>query len=44
MKHILFSLSLVFSSLLSISQIDILWDDDPGVIYNGQTINIIKDY
>lgn len=44
MKHILFSLNLVFSSLLSISQIDILWDDDPGVIYNGQTINIVKDY
>ena len=44
MKHILFSLGLVFSSLFSISQINILWDDDPGTIYNGQTINIIKDY
>ena len=44
MKHILFSLSLVFSSLFSISQINVLWDDDPGVIYNGQTINIVKDY
>ena len=44
MKHILFSLSLVFSSLFSISQINVLWDDDPGVVYNGQTINIVKDY
>lgn len=44
MKHILISISLAFSSLFSISQINVLWDDNPGVIYNGQTINIIKDY
>ena len=44
MKYIIISLSIIFSSLISIGQIDILWDDDPGVIYNGQTINIVKDY
>lgn len=44
MKHILISLLFIFSSLFCIGQIDILWDDDPGVIYNGQTINIVKDY
>ena len=44
MKLILISLSFIFSSLFCICQIDILWDDDPGVIYNGQTINIVKDY
>ena len=44
MKHILFTLTFVLSTLFSISQINVLWDDDPGVVYNGQTINIVKDY
>ena len=44
MKYIIITVSIIFSSLISISQINILWDDDPGVIYNGQTINIVKDY
>ena len=43
MKHIFFTLTLVLSHLLTISQINILWDDYPGIVYNGQTININKD-
>ena len=44
MKHILFTLTIVFFSLFSFSQINVLWDDNPGVVYSGQTINIVKDY
>ena len=44
MKHIFFTLTLVLSHLLTISQINILWDDEPGIVYNGQTIIINKDY
>jgi len=43
MKHIFFTLTLVLSHLLTISQINILWDDYPGIVYNGQSININKD-
>ena len=44
MKHIFFTLILVLSHVFAISQISILWDDDPGIVYNSQTININKDY
>ena len=44
MKHIFFTLILVLSHVFAISQINILWDDDPGIVYNSQTININKDY
>ena len=43
MKYYITSLVLFFC-LVSHSQFDILWDDDPGNIYNYQTINISKDY
>ena len=44
MKQFLLSLVVTITTLTSFGQIDILWDDDPGVNYNGQTINITKDY
>ena len=44
MKHIFFTLTLVLSHLFTFSQINILWDDEPGIVYNGQTISINKDY
>jgi hypothetical protein len=43
MKYYLTSLVLFFC-LVFHSQFDIFWDDDPGNIYNGQTINVSKDY
>ena len=43
MKSFFFTLTLVLFHLFSVSQINILWDDDPGVVYNGQTININND-
>jgi len=43
MKHIFFTLTLVLSHFFAISQINILWDDEPGIVYNGQTISINKD-
>ena len=43
MKYYLTSLILFFC-LISHGQFDIFWDDDPGNIYNGQTINVSKDY
>ena len=42
-----FILPILLSVLLSFNtsaQISIYWDDDPGNIYNGQTINVSKDY
>ena len=44
MKHIFFTLTFVLFHLFAISQINILWDEEPGIVYNGQTININKDY
>ena len=44
MKQFLLFLVVTITALTSFGQIDILWDDDPGVNYNGQTINITKDY
>lgn len=43
MKSFFFTLTLVLFHLFSVSQINILWDDDPGTVYNGQTISINKD-
>tara|TARA_B100001564_G_scaffold298250_1_gene264297 strand:+ start:1483 stop:2190 length:708 start_codon:yes stop_codon:yes gene_type:complete len=44
MRHIIISFIFILTTLSSFGQFDILWDDDPGVTYNGQTINIVKDY
>ena len=43
MRHFKISLIFILTTLYSFGQFDILWDDDPGITYNGQTINIIKD-
>ena len=42
MRHFKISLIFILTTLSSFGQFDILWDDDPGVTYNGQTINILK--
>lgn len=44
MRHFIISFIYILISVSSIGQFDILWDDDPGVTYNGQTITIFKDY
>ena len=44
MKHTFLTLAIILSHLLTISQINILWDDNPGTVYNGQTIIFNKDY
>ena len=36
--------AILLTTLSSFGQIDILWDDNPGITYNGQTITITKDY
>ena len=44
MRHFKISLIFILTTLSSFGQFDILWDDDPGVNYNGQTVTIMKDY
>ena len=44
MRHFIISSIFILISVSSIGQFDILWDDDPGVTYNGQTVTILKDY
>ena len=44
MRHFIISFIFILISVSSIGQFDILWDDDPGVTYNGQTVTILKDY
>ena len=41
MKNYLIILS-IFISSISFGQFSIIWDDNPGTTYNGQTINITK--
>ena len=43
MKKSLFIFAILITQL-SIAQISILWDDDPGVVYSGDTINVDKTY
>lgn len=33
----------MFFSGLAFGQVDILWDDDPGVAYNGDTVEVVAD-